>query len=154
MGLIRKYTRLSPHLRLALILAPLLAVGGYILAGFYQPGSGDEPDDGPRPLQLSGNCRLPEGVCKLLHREIAVNVGAEQQGEATEIYLATSVPLEGAVVGLENATPVTMTTRGSLKRWKARLSRPLRPGDHLHLALVTRDHRYFADLPATPAHGD
>ncbi len=154
MGLIRKYTQLSPHLRLALIVAPLLLVGGYLLAGFYQPGPDDKPNDAPRALQLSGSCRLPGEVCRLLHREIAVNVGAEQQGKITEIYLATSVPLQGAVVGLENTTPVTMTTRGSLKRWKARLLRPLRPGDHLHLALVTRDHRYFADLPTTPDHGD
>lgn len=154
MGLIAKYTRLNPHLRLALVIAPLLAVGGYILAGFFSPGSEPGAPSGPRPLEIDDRCQLLDGVCRLLHREIALNIGAALVSDGTEIFLASSVPLKGAVVGLEGRSPVTLSQRDGPKKWQAHLPYALPAGDTLHLVVATAEHRYFADVPTGVAHGN
>ena len=150
MGLIRKYTQASPHLKIALVVAPLLAVGGYILAGFYQPDAQPEPvaQQDATALQPSDECRLLEDVCRLLHREIAVNISASPTQEgSTLILLAASVPLKGALVSAGDHQPVAMTIRNGNKRWKATLPYPLHQSDQLHLALGSGERRYYAEIP-------
>ncbi len=153
MGLIRKFTAASPHLKIALVVAPLLAVGGWIAADLLFPASGpSETRQTDEPLRLNGECRLPGGVCELLHREIAVNLGAEPlAGGAARILLRATVPLKGALVARNDEAPVAMTPRGDATRWQARLDAPLAPGDRLRLAVVTESgRRYWAEIPAAP----
>ena len=149
MGLIRKFTAASPHLKIALIVAPLLVIGGYIVADLYRPREAPPPQ--PRTaseLQVPEECRLLGGVCELLHREIAANIGAElEENGRTRIYLATSVPLEGALLAGEQQDPVTMVSRRDARHWQALLPYPLREGDRLRLALVSGKRRYFAEIP-------
>lgn len=148
MGLIRKFTAANPHLKIALIVTPLLAIGGYIVADLYHhPEASAPPPQTASELQVSGDCRLLGEVCELLHREIAANIGAEpQENGHTLIYLATSVPLQGALLAAEPHDPVAMASRGDTRRWKALLPYPLRQGDRLRLAMVSGERRYFAEI--------
>jgi hypothetical protein len=154
MALIEKFTRASPHLKIALVVAPLLLVGGYILAGFYQPGPTTEtPPASARTgsaLEVPQGCHLPGGVCELLHREIALNLSATPEGNSTLIYLAASVPLEGVLVAGGEHSPTSMVNRGTPKRWKATLPYLLQRGDSLRLAVVSGERRYFAEIPIRP----
>ncbi len=145
MGLIRRFTRLSPHLRLALILTPLLGLGGYLLAGLFTPAPDAPADDRPRAIEPAGPCRLRGGVCRLLHREIAVNLGTPADDPGL-LYLATSVPIEGALVSLDDAPPQPMQRRDNAKHWQLRLAHPPGLGSRLRLALATDQHRYYAEL--------
>ncbi len=151
MGLIRKFTAASPHLKIALIVAPLLAIGGYIIADLYRPAA--EPPAahrGPGALQVSKNCHLLGDVCELLHREIALNMSARPRDDgSTLVYLSASVPLEGAILASGGKQPIAMETRGTPKRWKALLPYPVHPGDSLRLAVVSGERRYFAEIPAS-----
>ena len=149
MGLIAKYAAASPHLKIALVVAPLLAIGGYILAGLYRPASAPVAGEGPGTLQVSHECRLLGGVCELLHREIAVNLGASVQEDGrTQVYLGASVPLEGVVISSGEREPIVMETRGTPRRWKARLPYAIHAGDPVRLALVSGERRYFAEITA------
>ncbi len=149
MGLIRRFTRLSPHLRLALILTPLLGLGGYLLAGLFASTPDGPAEDAPRAIEASEPCRLLGGVCRLLHREIAVNLGTPADDPGL-LYLASSVPLKGALVGLDDAPPQAMQRRDNPKHWQLRLPHPPGPGAHLRLALATDQHRYYAELTVSP----
>ncbi len=150
MGLIRKFTATNPHLKIALVVAPLLMVGGYIIADLFELSTTPESTESAnnaKPLVVDDRCRLLGEVCELLHREIAVNIGAEPgPGSTTLVYLSTSVPVDGVLVAREKAPPIRMTTRGSSKRWKAELPYPLAEGERIRLALVRGEHRYFAEI--------
>ena len=149
MGLIKKFTTASPHLKIALVVAPLLAVGGYIIADFYRPAAEPVDRQGGGSLQVSENCRLLGDLCKLLHREIAANLSATvRENGQTLVYLGTSVPLEGAVIASDDREPVVMETRGSARRWKATLPYAVHEGDRIRLAMVSGDRRYFAEITA------
>lgn len=151
MGLIRKFTAASPHLKIALVVAPLLAIGGYIIADLYRPAAQPPAADrGPGSLQVSKNCHLLSDVCELLHREIALNMSARlQDDDHTLVYLSASVPLEGAIIASGEKQPIVMETRGGPKRWKALLPYPVHEGDALRLAVVSGERRYFAEITAT-----
>lgn len=148
MGLIQKFTAASPHLKIALIVAPLLVIGGYIAADLFRPEEAPvAPGQTTSAMQVSEKCRLLGGVCELLHREIAANLGATlQEDGGTLIHLATSVPLAGALIAGEQQEPVTMQSRGNDKRWKALLPYPLQEGDRLRLAMVSGERRYYAEI--------
>gem|GEM_PF-2769045 len=153
MGLIRKFTSANPHLRIALIVAPLLAVGGYIAAGLLggaEP-AGKTPTD--RALRVDAACALLGGVCRLLHREIAVNLGAVEKGGATLVYLRASVPIEGALLAKDAAAPLSMAPRQDRQRWQLRLPYPLAEGDRLRLALSADGRHYYAEIPVRAATG-
>jgi len=152
MGLIRKFTATNPHLKIALVVAPLLMVGGYIIADLFEPSATPEPTESAnsaKPLAVDEECRLLGEVCELLHREIAVNISAEPgPGSTTLVYLSTSVPVDGVLVTREEAPPTRMTARGSSKRWKAELPYALAEGERVRLALVRGEHSYFAEITA------
>ncbi len=151
MGLIRRYTTANPHLKIALVVAPLLAVGGYIAADLYSSQREEAPAPKDQPLRIEGTCRLVGGVCKLLHREIAVNLGAESDpAGGVWIYLRASIPIEGALLALDDAPPRPMTRRGDATRWKLHLNALPRTDGRLRLVVAREGHRYYAEVPLSP----
>ena len=150
MGLIHAYTTASPHIKLALVIAPLLAVGGYIVAEHALPRKSATIDTTPRPLKIADDCRPLNTVCKLLHRELAVNITATPLKGETRVDLATSVAIDGGVIAFAGESPVKMEARNGPRGWKALLPRSVQSGDTLRLVLVNGQRRYFAEIPMEP----
>ncbi|WP_456412257.1 hypothetical protein [Thiolapillus sp.] len=149
MKLLKRFYQSSLHIKLAVILAPLLAIGGYILAGIYLDEKIEEQPGTAKAMQLQPGCRLLTHVCELLHREIAANIAIEEKQGAQLVYLATSVPLRGALLSVGEAAPASMRSRGTAKRWVLELQEPVAENAVVRLALATDKNHFFAEIPVS-----
>ncbi|WP_456447649.1 hypothetical protein [Thiolapillus sp.] len=147
MGLVKYFYRSNRHVKLAVILAPLLAIGGYILTGIYLDDKIEAQPALDKPLTLQPGCHLLSGVCELLHREIAVNVAVEKKNGQAFFYLSTSTPIRGAIIAFANSEPRSMLSRGDSKKWLLELQSPVHTGQTAKLVISGDKHRYFAEIP-------
>lgn len=120
MNLLGKYFSMSAHTRLALILAPMLLVGGYIVADYIE--SRETEKDKVHFLTLSEPCRLGGSACVFRISEFDATLTASPSSGGSRILLLTSEPIKA--VNLEmlgssgNETPTAMTPdSGDLNKW-------------------------------------
>jgi len=149
MGLVKRFYQSNRHVKLAIILAPLLAIGGYILAGIYLDDKIDTQPGVDRPLTLQPDCHLLTGICELLHREIAVNIAIEEKDGRQLFYLSSSTPIQGVLAAFGDNPPLPMHSRGDTKKWVLEPRRPVIPGNQVKLAISGGKNRYFAEIPVT-----
>lgn len=149
MGLVKRFYQSNRHMKLAIILAPLLAIGGYILAGIYLDDKMDAQQGTDKPLSLQPGCQLLTGVCELLHREIAVNIAIEEKDGRQLFYLSASTPLRGVLAAFGDSPPLPMLSRGDEKKWVLEPQNPIVPGTQVKLAISGDKNRYFAEIPVT-----
>ncbi len=147
MKLFKRFYQSSRHVKLAVILAPLLAIGGYILTGILLDEKIEEQPGTAKAMTLQPDCHLLSGVCELLHREIAANIAIEEKQGKQLVYLATSVPIQGALLSVDDSKPSPMLSRGTAKRWVLELQRPVVENDVIRLVLAGDKNRYFAEIP-------
>ena len=149
MGLVKRFYQSNRHMKLAIILAPLLAIGGYILAGIYLDDKMDAQQGTDKPLSLQPGCQLLTGVCELLHREIAVNIAIEEKDGRQLFYLSASTPLRGVLAAFGDSPPRNMLSRGDTKKWVLELQNPVHNGQTAKLVISGGKHRYFAEIPVS-----
>ena len=93
---------MSRHLKIAFIVAPFLAIGGYALVDQYQHYQLQKQAKALYPLRVAGACRLtPEGGCLLRSDTLEVRlktVDVKADGSLT-LLLQSSLPLEGGKLG-------------------------------------------------------
>ena len=147
MKLLEHFYRANRHVKLAVILAPLLAIGGYILTGILLEKKLDTQPGTAKAMTLQPDCHLLTDRCELLHREIAANIAIEEKQGKQVFYLATSVAIRSALLAIGDSAPRSLNSRGSAKRWKLELERPVTQGAAVRLALVGDRHQYFAEIP-------
>lgn len=94
--MLRWYLSLSPHMRIAIIMAPFLAIGGYGLADLWESKKAPEvkKDVAMQQLFVEGQCKLSAGKCTLSYNNLKVVI---RQGKASEPGLAR-LELEPSVV--------------------------------------------------------
>jgi hypothetical protein len=82
------------HTKTALMIAPFLAIGGYIAAGYYA----DIQINKERVLALSpqGQCQIKQAHCILRNGQLQVRLSQTAAG----IDLATTHPIDHAVISL------------------------------------------------------
>lgn len=148
MKLLKRFYQSNRHVKLAVILAPLLAIGGYIMTGILLDEKIEEQPGTAKAMTLQPDCHLLSGVCELLHREIAVNIAFEEKQEKQLVYLATSVAIRGAVLSIGEENPVPMLSRGSTKRWALELQQPVVENTVVRLVVAGDKNKYFAEIPA------
>jgi hypothetical protein len=85
---------MNKHTKTAFIIAPFLAIGGYIAAGYYA----DVQINKERALTLSphGQCQIKQGHCILSNGQLQVRLSQTAVG----IDLATTHPIDHAVISL------------------------------------------------------
>lgn len=149
MGLVKRFYQSNRHVKLAIILAPLLAIGGYILTGIYLDDKIKAQPGVDKPLTLQPDCHLLTGVCELLHREIAVNAAIEEKDGKQLFYLSTSTPTIGVLVAFGDKPPLPMLSRGDMKKWVLEIQKPVVPGGQVKLVISGGKNRYFAEIPVT-----
>ena len=148
MKLLKHFYKSNRHMKLAVILAPLLAIGGYILTGILLEKKIDAQPGTAKAMTLQPGCHLLTDKCELLHREIAANIAIEETQGTQVFYLATSVAIRGALLSTNDSEPQPMINRGTAKRWKLELDQSIVQGTPIRLALVGKKHQYFAEIPA------
>ncbi|WP_457667573.1 hypothetical protein [Thiolapillus sp.] len=148
MTLLKHFHQSNRHIKLAIILAPLLAIGGYILTGILLEEKIDAQPGTAKAMTLQPDCHLLSDKCELLHREIAANIAIEEKRGKQIVYLATSVAIRGALLSAGDSRPQPMTNRGTAKRWKLELDHSVAEGTPVRLALAGKKHQYFAEIPA------
>lgn len=148
MGLVKRFYQSNRHVKLAVILAPLLAIGGYIMTGILLDEKIEEQPGTSKAMTLQPDCHLLTDVCELLHREIAANIAIEERQGVQLVYLATSVPIQGALLSVGDSDPGAMRWRGTAKRWVLELSQPVAENTMIRLAIAGDKNRFFAEIPA------
>ncbi len=85
---------MNKHTKLAVMLAPFLAIGGYIASGYYV----DEQNKKERFLKLEsqGECKILQGNCELTNGKFRLNI-SQKEGIT---HLATTHPIDHAVISL------------------------------------------------------
>ncbi|HDK37975.1 MAG TPA: hypothetical protein ENG92_03050 [Thiolapillus brandeum] len=149
MKLLKYFYQSNRHIKLAVILAPLLAIGTYVITGILLDEKIEKQAGTSKAMQLQPDCHLLSGVCELQHREIAANIAVEDKQGKQLVYLATSVPIQGALLSIRDAAPSPMRSRGTAKRWVLELQQRVGENDVVRLALASDKNRYFAEIPAT-----
>ncbi len=89
---------MNKHTKLAIVIAPFLAIGGYIATGYYADAKMKKAFGKERYLQLAvqGKCQIKAGSCKMKNGDFLLNLEQTPQG----IHLATTHPISNAVISL------------------------------------------------------
>ncbi len=136
---------MNKHTKTALIIAPFLAIGGYIVAGYYA----DIQINKERTLALSpqGECQIKQGNCILSNGQLQVRLSQTAIG----IDLATTHPIDHAVISFVNADHKEKLYR--LKQTTNRLNwqltasqREMRSAEKLRLLLTISKTSYLAEI--------
>ena len=105
---------MNKHKKLAIIIAPFLAIGGYIATDFYD--SHQKNKKRYHNITVQGDCNIVHGPCLLqgagLTLEFTIN------GEQTNIE--SNYPLETAAIGIKDAEvdkPYNLTPNTDRKNW-------------------------------------
>lgn len=139
------------HIALALVVAPLLSLLGWWVAGELageQPGPAQEGEI--YPLVEKSGCRYSGGVCELANVDFDLQLVyvRDESGSALEVH--ASHALEGIQLAVDvpggNRPPETMIAlddRGL--QWKIVLDEPPRTGDRIRLVARAQGSSWFGE---------
>ncbi|MGV6858089.1 MAG: hypothetical protein ACWA5X_03860 [bacterium] len=141
MGIVSKFVGLSPHMRLALVIAPLLAVGGYVATDMYKEA--DVPDEQVYRLQAQGDCHLASGnSCSFSGMGLDATLAVEGTAEGgTAVLVQTSLPVKQVMLeaaGTTSTTPRSMANVADGEGWRLELPHALSGYEELHIVFSTR----------------
>jgi len=91
---------MSKHKIIAVLMAPFLAIGGYIVAGYFTENTAPM-----RALVLEHDCRLAENDCELKTLGLTVNLStndAIEAGRSVNMQLNSSAKLHDVLISLAN----------------------------------------------------
>lgn len=88
---------MNRHKRLAILMAPFLAIAGYIAAGYIS-----EPPEPPmRALVMESDCRIVESDCVLQTLGLTLKLSADRKieaGQSVNIKMISSSKLDDALI--------------------------------------------------------
>lgn len=88
---------MNKHKRLAILMAPFLAIAGYITAGYLS----ETPEAPMRALVMEGECRIAESDCVLQSPGLELRLSADQKlaaGQSVNIKIISSTKLNDALI--------------------------------------------------------
>ena len=149
---------MNRHLKIAFVVAPFLAIGGYALVDQYQYSRQREQAKALYPLEVVGECRLrPAGGCLLRHPLLTVRLKTTDRRAdgALMVRLESDRPLAGGKLGYgrggEAVPQRSLQRAGDDGQWRVSIAASdLTAADRLDLRMVlVSDGRIFiAEVPA------
>jgi len=140
---------MNKHTRLAIIIAPFLAIGGYIAAGYYADAKMKKLFGKERYLKLvsQGKCDIKAGDCKLGNGEFLLNLAENKQG----IRLATTHPVSNVVISLLRKNKpeklYKLTQDNNARNWRLQLDpTQLENIDKLRLMIMINKVSYLGEV--------
>lgn len=138
---------MNKHKRLAIIIAPFLAIGGYIATDYYQTFQADKKR--LHTLAVEGSCDINQGKCLLKGAGLILEYS--KQGEMTN--LESNVPLVTASIGMksdEMNKPYDLNPDSERKNWKIATSEYFKKenanDDAVRLIVMTKGHVFFSEF--------
>lgn len=143
----------SKHTIAALIIAPLLSIGGYFMLDAFV---GEKPHVAEKgqsyPLIALPNCRYSSGKCTMKNNEFKIDLTPAESGVGVvNVALTTAFPLQAAKMALvqhadEVGEPQAMRSVDKEgKQWQITLPGESQDGSQLRLVLVASDAFYFGE---------
>ncbi len=142
---------MNKHKKLAIIIAPFLAIGGYILADYYDKYQVDKKRY--HMLKIEGKCDIDQGPCLLKGAGLILEYTIK--GEFTNIE--ANYPLGAAAIGMEvseNNKPFNLSPATSdNKNWTIETSTYKHSGtadsDTIRLVVTAKKHAFFSEFSST-----
>lgn len=143
----------SKHTIAALIIAPLLSIGGYfVVDGMF----GEKPHKAEAgksyPLVALPGCRYSGGKCTLKNNAFSVEISAAEPGAGVvNLNLTAQYPLQAAKVALvtdaaQAGDPEPMRSLDQAGRqWNIALAGSAQPGSQIRVVLVADGAFYFGE---------
>lgn len=146
---------MNKHTTIAILIAPFLALGGYILADIYS--NNNEDTDTDKKLVVTNECRPVNNQCEIL----GVGMEMRLKFESTPSYqrllpieLISETSLDDVAMSLviagEELAPVKMQDTGDKKRWTIEImpnSTPSASNIRVRLAVSYKAALHLADFP-------
>ncbi len=150
---------MNRHLKIAFVVAPFLAIGGYALVDQYQYSQQQAQAKALYPLKVDGACRLrPEGACRLQHPllRVALKTADRRDDGSLTVLLEADKPLAGGKLGYgrrgEEVPQRSLQPGNDGKHWRVAIPvTDLTATDRLDLrmVLVSEGKIFIAEVPAT-----
>lgn len=146
-----KQAIMNKHKRTAILIAPFLAIGGFIIADYFQ----QPPDKKAASFTVNGNCDLKK-QCQLNAGDLQIQLSYSGQMHAKQqiqINLQTSAPVENILLALsdkdQNYKPLKLAASNDRKQWQGQyLIHPSLDIENLILQLVVNYNgvSHFAEI--------
>lgn len=147
---------MNRHLKIAIIVAPFLSIGGYALVDQYQYYQQQNQAKALYPLEVAGDCNLVRG-CELHNANLSISIDGSRQGDGIRLKLLSDQDLRGGKLGYgdtgDEIPQRSLQKDGDARSWAAVV--PLNAVQNarpLTLRMVLVDHRgrvNIAELPAS-----
>lgn len=138
---------MNKHTKVALIIAPFLAIGGYIAAGYYA----DKQINKERflPLSTQDECQIKQQSCLLSNGQLQVRLSQTTTG----IQLATTHPIDHVVISLVSANnqeklyPLKQANDNDRLNWQLNADQfAHKQAEKFRLLLTISKSSYFAEI--------
>jgi hypothetical protein len=147
---------MSPHIKVAIIIAPLLLIGGYIVADYYQTSKEEKylTSEAQRipayRLEMASSCAIPEQACKFKKDNLILTLTVDNNNYRIE----SSHKLDGVTLGLAQVDRETRTIQMLQLSGPTSWAVPVRRLTNLkmdaplvmRIALASNGKRYFAEF--------
>ena len=139
---------MNQHIKLAIVIAPFLAIGGYIATDYYDTYQVNKKRY--HTLTVEGQCDIDTGQCLLKGAGLILEFS--KKGEVTN--LETNVPLDTATIGmLGSDEPTNLTPDASKKNWSVNTSAYMNSvkaeGNAIRVLVSAKDHFFFSEFSNT-----
>ncbi|HIQ07282.1 MAG TPA: hypothetical protein EYH35_02365 [Thiotrichaceae bacterium] len=130
---------MNRHLKLAVILAPFLAIGGYIAADYYSTNAQEKQL--LLPLTGQDECHLVNARCLLTNGDLQVNLSVSD----SMLSLMSSHSLDQVLVSVNSKEPIVLIQGKNTLRWHSAEKINAR-GNKLRLFIRIEKARYIAEV--------
>jgi len=130
---------MNRHVKLAIILAPFLAIGGYIAADYYSINA--QQKQVLLPLTGQGECHLANARCLLTNGDLQVNLSVSD----SMLSLMSSHSLDQVLVSVNSKEPIVLIQGKNTLRWHSAEKINAR-GNKLRLFIRIEKARYIAEV--------
>ena len=135
---------MNKHKKLAFIVAPFLAIGGYIAADYYDRYQVDKKRY--HNLIIEGKCDIDQGPCLLKGAGLILEYTIV--GELTNIE--ANHPLGAAAIGMsDNEKPYSLEPKIDKKNWTiptATYKNSTTESAVIRLVVTAKDHTFFSEF--------
>lgn len=138
----------SRHVIVALLVAPLLAVGAWFAVGYWVAGDAMTPlpaeQGSAYPLLERSGCRYAGGRCVLSNGDLDIAVTLQ----GTRLYFAPSVEVDVLVAGLillTESVPIKGTWRDEQQAWEVVLPAVPTASDRLRVIVSRNDSEFYGE---------
>ncbi len=141
---------MSKHKKLAIIIAPFLAIGGYVATDYYDKHQTNKKRY--HNIKIQGKCDIDRGPCLLEGAGLILEYTIK--GDLTNIE--ANYPLGSAAISMkvgDNEKPFNLTPVSNKKNWTIQTSTykhsETASSETIRLVVTAKNHTFFSEFSST-----